>query len=425
MLALPRIATAQSGVGSSNHTGKSGKAPVAVNESFGKMLAGLRSATAEPTSNGNTATVSHKAAFNKQTRLEPRKAVERRSTKNGIASEPSTQTRRVVPNQETNHLAVTTAVPVAKAVAATTVPHEEKPVAKGEKPRNGNQAADGIEAGILAAAARAATLSVTDKGSAPRTHVDKSASGARGERNDQGIETVGARTETNRNGTKVTVMDMRMKAARDNANRQGPTRSRPEGEASADAVKHDASMTDVDTSLAGRPMTRTGGESGTLTTLNRESSVASPQTFAEALASRLQTGAADIVRSAQIVLQNGDIGIIRLRLDPDSLGGVKIELKMTEKQISGKIIVESDIAGEAFRSSLDALKDAFAESGFETTSLEVEVRNDMATGAGTGKGDGEQGDDEGPYWSRSLRELEAAVPVLETVGRNGQLDVFV
>ena len=68
-----------------------------------------------------------------------------------------------------------------------------------------------------------------------------------------------------------------------------------------------------------------------------------------------------------MVLRNGDAGLIRLRLEPESLGGVKIELKMTEKQISGKIIVESDIAGEAFRSSIDALKDAFAESGFETT----------------------------------------------------------
>jgi flagellar hook-length control protein FliK len=157
----------------------------------------------------------------------------------------------------------------------------------------------------------------------------------------------------------------------------------------------------------------------------RETPAASNQTFADALASRLQTGASDIVRSAQIVLQHGDSGIIRLRLDPDSLGGVKIELKMTEKQISGKIIVESDIAGEAFRSSLDALKDAFAESGFETTALEVEVRNDMASGTENGNGNGERGDNDGPYWSRSLRELDAAVPVLASAGRDGLLDVLV
>ncbi len=425
MLALPRIAAVQGGTGASNRASRSGKPLAAVNESFGKMLAGLRSAKADPASNVNAVTVPHKAASAKQTRLEPRNAVERRSTKNGNGSDPSTQTNRAGANQEANRSAVTTAVPGAKAVAAPTAPHDEKPVAKAEKPRNGNQAAEGVEAGIIAAAVRVATLSAADKGSAPRPQAGVAGSGSRGERGDPGLETVGARTETDRNGTRVTVMDMRMKAARDNASRQGSARARPEGESVADAVKGDVSRTDADTSFAGRLMQRTGGESDKSATVARETPAASNQTFADALASRLQTGASDIVRSAQIVLQHGDSGIIRLRLDPDSLGGVKIELKMTEKQISGKIIVESDIAGEAFPSSLDALKDAFAESGFETTALEVEVRNDMASGTGNGNGDGTRGDQDGPYWCRSLRELDAAVPVLTAAGRDGLLDVFV
>jgi flagellar hook-length control protein FliK len=150
-------------------------------------------------------------------------------------------------------------------------------------------------------------------------------------------------------------------------------------------------------------------------------SPAPARTFTESLATRLRDGAADIVRSAQVVLRDGDAGIIRLRLEPESLGGVKIELKMAEKQISGKIVVESDIAGEAFRASLDALRDAFAESGFETTSLEVEVRNGMASGSGGGE-NGAGGDD-GPYWSRSLRELDAAVPALASAGRDGLVDM--
>lgn len=149
--------------------------------------------------------------------------------------------------------------------------------------------------------------------------------------------------------------------------------------------------------------------------------------FAENLAARLRDGAADMVRSAQIALRDGDSGLIRLRLEPETLGGVKIELKMTDKQVSGRIVVESDLAGEAFRSSLDALKDAFAEAGLSTTSLEVEVRNGMASGADGGRGDGrgrDSGEASGPYWSRSLKGLESAVPSASR-GRDGLLDVVV
>lgn len=149
--------------------------------------------------------------------------------------------------------------------------------------------------------------------------------------------------------------------------------------------------------------------------------------FADSLAARLREGAGDMVRSAQVALRDGDSGLIRLRLEPETLGGVKIELKMADKQVSGRIVVESDLAGEAFRSSLDALKDAFAEAGLSTTSLEVEVRNGMASGADGGRGDARDrdgGEANGPYWSRSLKGLEAAVPMASR-GRDGLLDVVV
>lgn len=425
MLALPRIAAAQSGTGASSRVARFGKPLAPVNESFVKLLAGLRSMKAEPAPNANADKASTNVSVSKESPLEALKTTGRRPVKTGAEADPLAQARQTGTNQESNRLAVSTATPAVKTSAAPVAKGDDKPVAKAEKPRAGNPAADGIDAGVIAAAARAAALSAVDKGAALRPQAGASGSGIRGEREGAGIEMVGTRTETDRNGTKVTVMDMRMKAAKDNAGRHGAAQSRPERESSADAAKLDVSRVDADTSFAGRLVTGTGGEADKSVTLTRESPAASPQSFADALASRLQTGAADIVRSAQIVLQHGDSGIIRLRLDPDSLGGVKIELKMTEKQISGKIIVESDIAGEAFRSSLDALKDAFAESGFETTALEVEVRNDMASGTENGNGDRARGDSDGPYWSRSLRELDAAVPVLASAGRDGLLDVLV
>ncbi|OHD25223.1 MAG: hypothetical protein A2Y38_08905 [Spirochaetes bacterium GWB1_59_5] len=425
MLALPRIAAVQNGVGASNRAARSGKPLAAVNESFVKLLAGLRSAKAEAAPNANADTVPMRASAAKNTRLETRKAVDGRSVKGENPIDQQAQANRTGANPEANRLAVSSAIPLAKAPATTAALSDENAVAKPEKPRAGTTAAEGIDVSVIAAATRAATLSAADKGVALRSQAGNSGLGARDERERAGIEMVGTRTETDRNGTKLTVIDMRMKAALDAAAKQGASRSRPEGESSADTLKGDVIRADADSSFAGRLVARTGGETDKTVVLAKESPAASAQSFSEALASRLQTGASDIVRSAQIVLQHGDSGIIRLRLDPESLGGVKIELKMTEKQISGKIIVESDIAGEAFRSSLDALKDAFAESGFETTALEVEVRNDMASGTDSGNGNGARGDDDGPFWSRSLRELDAAVPVLASAGRDGLLDVFV
>ncbi|GAB1432613.1 hypothetical protein MASR2M29_12380 [Spirochaetota bacterium] len=145
--------------------------------------------------------------------------------------------------------------------------------------------------------------------------------------------------------------------------------------------------------------------------------------FTESLTARLRDGAGDIVSSARIVLKDAGSGVIRLRLEPETLGGVKIELKMSEKQISGKIIVESDMAGEAFRASLDALRDAFTGAGLNTGSLEVEVRNGMGKGSNSGMGQDE--DKRSIYWSRSLEKLDSAVPAATGKYNAGLLNLFV
>ncbi len=244
-----------------------------------------------------------------------------------------------------------------------------------------------------------------------------------------GLETLGTGLEKGKDGARIVVVDMRMKAGLEAVTRRDSAKSRSDMK-----NRDDASTVDVlknekafDTTRPGNPMMASSDhvpEQGQAPAF--ESTAPSQKSMSESLASRLRDGATDIVRSAQIVLRDGDSGLIRLRLEPESLGGVKIELKMTEKQISGKIVVESDIAGEAFRSSLDALKDAFAESGFETTSLEVEVRNGMAYGAEAGNhGTDGTANDGGPYWSESLRQLDDAVPTVISRSRDGLLDFLV
>lgn len=207
----------------------------------------------------------------------------------------------------------------------------------------------------------------------------------------------GRRRDAKRSDPKYSVIDLRMAPPKDDA--AGPDRA---ARAAADSGR----VEDVGL-FAERGSSREAAGPG------EAKAAAEPQggaSFKEALAQRLEAGTGELVRAAQVVLKDGDLGLIRLRLEPESLGGVKIELKLAEKQISGRIVVESDLAAEAFRSGLDALRDAFAEAGFDARALDVEVRGDSSGQAGQGGGRDAGEGERGPYWSARLRELDEAVP---------------
>jgi len=225
----------------------------------------------------------------------------------------------------------------------------------------------------------------------------RAANAGEAKEDDGSVRGEGRRREAKRSDPKYSVIDLRMAAPKEDA--AGPDRA-------ARAVAESGRVED-----AGLFAER--GTSREAATPGEAKAAAEPQggaSFKEALAQRLEAGTGELVRAAQLVLKDGDLGLIRLRLEPESLGGVKIELKLAEKQISGRIVVESDLAAEAFRSSLDSLRDAFAEAGFDARAIDVEVRGDAGGQAGQGRerdgGDGERG----PYWSARLRELDAAVP---------------
>jgi flagellar hook-length control protein FliK len=146
------------------------------------------------------------------------------------------------------------------------------------------------------------------------------------------------------------------------------------------------------------------GESGSLTQARSDSEVASGrgQDFQSMLSERLRDQwNGDIVQSAHIVLRDGDAGTIRLRLKPESLGNVKIELNLSDNNISGKIVVESDEAKNAFEKNMNDLADAFKQGGFDSAKLEV------AVGSGSGGGNqGQGGRSDGsadPFFSERLR----------------------
>ncbi|HUX42264.1 MAG TPA: flagellar hook-length control protein FliK [Rectinemataceae bacterium] len=132
---------------------------------------------------------------------------------------------------------------------------------------------------------------------------------------------------------------------------------------------------------------------------------ATGQNFAALLADRLRdSGNTEIVQSARIILKDGDSGSIRMRLNPPELGNVKIELYLADNSISGRIVVESDAARNAFEKGMASLQDAFRSGGFESAKLEVQVGSGNAQGQGAWNGGGRGGEGPpGPFWSERSR----------------------
>jgi len=166
------------------------------------------------------------------------------------------------------------------------------------------------------------------------------------------------RTETNINNTQTRSFTVVETAA-----------SRVNGAAGAQEVTLELRLPDYNNSGASQNTAQTSWETG------------SSKALENMLARELhQSFNGDIVRHASMALRDGGEGTIKIALRPESLGNVKIRLEMTENKITGRIVVESEEALQAFRKELSALEQAFRDSGFADASLNLSL---TADGAGT------------------------------------------
>lgn len=98
----------------------------------------------------------------------------------------------------------------------------------------------------------------------------------------------------------------------------------------------------------------------------------SKSTFSQFLSSQIKEAVPGIVQQGTIILQNHSQGSIRLFLNPESLGTVKIDLKISENHVTGNIKVFSSESFEAIKDNLESLKAGFIAGGFEDASLDIE-----------------------------------------------------
>ncbi|MCR5699610.1 MAG: flagellar hook-length control protein FliK [Treponemataceae bacterium] len=93
--------------------------------------------------------------------------------------------------------------------------------------------------------------------------------------------------------------------------------------------------------------------------------------FATMLSQQIQTSSADFVKAGNLVLKDDNRGVINLVLHPEDLGNVKIQLELADKVISGKIVVATKEAFDAFNQNMNSLRDAFIKEGFQAPTFDL------------------------------------------------------
>ena len=119
-----------------------------------------------------------------------------------------------------------------------------------------------------------------------------------------------------------------------------------------------------------------------ITSSNSQTAGATGSNYQAMLANQIQNNAPEFVKAGSIVLRDNNQGTINLILHPESLGNVKVSLQLTDKVIAGQIVVHSQEAYNAFRDSMDSLKQAFAQNGFDTANFNLAMGGDMMNGNG-------------------------------------------
>lgn len=129
--------------------------------------------------------------------------------------------------------------------------------------------------------------------------------------------------------------------------------------------------------VEGNVVTSTGNSGEVTMNLGAKSSVPATMEgtkgsqFYSMLTTEIQNSAEEFVKNGSIILRDGNAGTINLILHPEELGNVKISLELHDKMISAQIKVASEEAYQAFKDSIASLKQAFAESGFDTGSFDL------------------------------------------------------
>lgn len=147
-----------------------------------------------------------------------------------------------------------------------------------------------------------------------------------------------------------------------------------------------------------------GASAGTESAMMRSDEAGrAEQSFASMLSQELRSNAADFVKTGSIVLRDNNAGLIRLTLNPESLGNVRISLELSgDRTITGKIQVSSQEAYDAFRENLETFSDAFVDGGFASAGFDLSWSGQENSGS---RNDAAEAAAKAPFYATSIPDV--------------------
>jgi len=140
----------------------------------------------------------------------------------------------------------------------------------------------------------------------------------------------------------------------------------------------------------------------------------SNQDFSSMLSREIASSANDLVKTGSIILKDNNAGTINLILNPEELGSVKIKLEISDNQITGKILVASKEAYDAFNQNLNLLKNAFIDSGFSAGGFDLAFTGSNQQGDFGQNGNQNSSSDSGVNYKAGVYEQAVAEVVPES-----------
>ena len=138
------------------------------------------------------------------------------------------------------------------------------------------------------------------------------------------------------------------------------------------------------------------------------------QDFSSMLSREIASSANDLVKTGSIILKDNNAGTINLILNPEELGSVKIKLEISDNQITGKILVASKEAYDAFNQNLNLLKNAFIDSGFSAGGFDLAFTGSNQQGDFGQNGNQNSSSDSGVNYKAGVYEQAVAEVVSES-----------
>jgi flagellar hook-length control protein FliK len=128
----------------------------------------------------------------------------------------------------------------------------------------------------------------------------------------------------------------------------------------------------------------------------------------------------EIISQAKITTRDGKNGQISMKMFPESLGSVNVNLGLENGVLTAKFLVENTEAKDALTANLAMLKDTLSNEGIAVGSFQVDVRGD-------GRFLAEEREPNEPvhYMPHEAKEAELEYNLRQSSTHNGRIDLVI